>query len=711
MIPANLKFLNSKESITSDIGTLEKFDIELLRKFWRGRLCNTKVCSSSHIRPLTISIVFKTSSNVLPAGHRLENLFWRIWGSDRLLKRLSGSRIAHLFMMIQQGEEAFERENSKLRIPEFGRVAQAWLSIPGGSLKIPPTPPPSPIDSYFHGSGGRPPMSRLPSQDDITESLYQAFLYQQRLPIRASPPDPPRVPPPSPATPMASPLLAAVLARTSQGGYFGGPERPQTVANKREHITNIKSAYSSGIAPPRYPTLPSSQRPTGTSGSTLFVSEQAGSMAHRPTQEKETSDEPQALLVQKKKGQKSCESMAESMTSSTSAKVGRKSGVGNKASAKKSRLLPKGKAKFAPGKKTGLRPSLVRSKSSTGSTVVKQEHEDEEDNEDDEDTTVAAELQAPMQHLPTTMQEQEPKPERRRPIAEANRIEKHVSVTGGTGVVPGGVIEGEEDEDEDEGEEDEEEGDGFEDEKKPVAPPPMRRTISAGPTLGGKKTKKGSSSRLSKKHRNSSANAGRAAPGLGIAAVLGGPGTVKGVKPQKPFPTLSIVDPDFRLKFQERNNLARTAVGDKIALHSRNSSAGSPACGLGASDQASRREKLVFLTSDTEAKTVKCQATVSVATTTSSMVVAKKVQGQNVLVVDTGNVQGFNTPGMPVASGKALNDNRASDINADGSVPSITVGSRKSTLSLMIEDAKKKNGGKLASGGGRMKGNASLGGH
>ena len=642
--------------------------------------------------------MFKTSSNVLPAGHRLENLFWRIWGSDRLLKRLSGSRIAHLFMMIQQGEEAFERENAKLRIPEFGRVAQAWLSIPGGSLKIPPTPPPSPIDSYFHGSGGRPSMSRLPSQDDITEFLYQAFLHQQRLPIRASPPDPPRVPPPSPATPMASPLLAAVQARTSQGGYFGGPERPQAVANKKEHIIiNIKSAYSSGIAPPRDPPLPHSQRPAGTSGS----------VAHRPTQEKDTLHEPPALLVQKK-GQKACESMAESMTSSTSAKVGRKSGVGNKTSAKKNRLLPKGKAKFAPGKKTGVRPSLVRSKSNPTSTVVEQEHEDEEDNEDT--TTVAAERQASMPHLPTTMQE--PKLERRKPIAEANRIENHVSVTEKTGVVPGGTIEGEEDEDEDEDEHDEEEEDGFEDEKEPVAPPPMRRTISAGPTLGGKKTKKGSSSRLSKKHRNSSANAGRAAPGLGIAAVLGGPGTKREVKPPKPFPALSIVDPDFRLKFQERNNPARTAVGDKIALHSRNSSAGSPACGLGASDQASRREKLVFFTSDTEAKTVKCQATVSVATPTSSMVVAKKVQGQNVLVVDTENAQGFNTPGMPVATGRAQDDNRAGGINTDGSGPPVTVGSRLSTLSLMIEDAKKKNGGKLASGGGGMKkGNASLGGH
>lgn len=36
MIPADLKFLNSKESIPSDISILDNFDAELLRKFWKG---------------------------------------------------------------------------------------------------------------------------------------------------------------------------------------------------------------------------------------------------------------------------------------------------------------------------------------------------------------------------------------------------------------------------------------------------------------------------------------------------------------------------------------------------------------------------------------------------------------------------------------------------------------------------------------------------
>lgn len=678
MIPANLKFLNSKESITSDISTLEKFDIELLRKLWRGRLAEQEFLVS-FIQPLITSIVFKTSSNVLPAGHRLENLFWRIWGSDRLLKVLPGSRIAHLFMMIQQGEDAFERENPKLRIPDFGRAApQHWLSIPGGSFKIPPTPPPSPIDSYFHGSGGRPPMSRLPSQNDITESLYQAFIQQQRLTNRASPPDPPRVPPPSPATPMASPLLAAVQARTGQGGYFGGSERPQAVASKSDHIM-----YSSGIAPPRNPPpFPHSQQSAKTSSSTLAVSEQVGP---KPILGKETSHVPHTLVQQNDaKRSELTISMTESTTTSTLAKIGKKSGVGNKTSAK-NRLLPKGKAKFAPGKK-GARPSLVRSKSSTSSTVVEQEYKGEEDNED----TVEAELRAPIQHLSTALEEAKSE---KKPIVEVDSIEECVIVTGKTGVVPGMVV-GEE-------EEKEEEEDDFEDENESVAPPPMRRTISAGPTLGGRKTKKGPSSRLSKKHRNSSANAGRAAPGLGIAAVLGGPGTKKETEPPKPLPSLSIVEPDFRRKFQERNNLTWTTSRDNIVPHSGNSGVGSLNYSLEASGKANRREKLVFLTSDTEARTVKSQATVSVTTPTSSMVVAKMVQGQNVLVVDPGNVQGFSTPGMPVATGRAKNDNRVSGIIADESGPSTaTVGSRKSTLSLMIEDAKKKNGGKLGGGGG-----------
>ena len=38
MIPPDLKFLSSNESIPSDISTLDKFDADRLKVFWKGRL-------------------------------------------------------------------------------------------------------------------------------------------------------------------------------------------------------------------------------------------------------------------------------------------------------------------------------------------------------------------------------------------------------------------------------------------------------------------------------------------------------------------------------------------------------------------------------------------------------------------------------------------------------------------------------------------------
>lgn len=345
--------------------------------------------------------------------------------------------------------------------------------------------------------------------------------------------------------------------------------------------------------------------------------------------------------------------------------------------------MPKGKAKFAAGKKGGLRPALVRQKSST---VVG--HDEEEDDEED-DETAEAKIQIVTQKKPVMdeiakIEEKKPGVAERKSVMElpksVAKVEKSVVEVKKPVVEKAPVVERKpvlevvSDI--------AEEGDEFEDEDEPMAaPPPMRRTTSAGPALGGKKTKKGSSTRLSKKNRNVSANAGRAAPGLGIAAALGGPGTKKEVEAPAPLPVVSIVEPDFRRKFQERNNVDNTS--------------------------SKRREKLVFLTSDMEARTVKSQATVSIATPTSSVAVAKMIHGQGVLVVETGEIRGLNTQRAPVATGKVQIDN-VTGVEIGGSGPAAAGGSRKSTLSLMIEDAKRKNGGKV---GGGLKGSASLGGN
>lgn len=656
MNPKNLKFLSSRESIPSDISMLENFDIDHLKRYWK---------------------VFKTSSNVLPGGHRLENLFWRMWGSEKLHKTLSGSRIAILFMMIQQGEEAFEK-TPRLRIPEFGKAVHTRIQptprlLPCASLEIPPTPPPSPIESQFTGPGGRPPMSRLLSQGDIAQSLHQAVLQLRQIPVRSSPPNPP---PPSPATPMASPLLAAVQAKSGQTGYFTGSERPGVVSSHSDNtMMNVNSA---AIAPPRNPPRP--PNPTRkSSNSTLPVVEEA--TASNTTQQKGPKRSESAV------------SIAESTTSSTSAKVGKKTGTGSKPP--KKGTLPKGKAKFAAGKKGGLRPALVRQKSSTSSTVDNEEEEDDDDGGYDE--LAAAKSQNAMQkkllveELINTEDKGPVVDEKKKSIGElynsVSEVKRTVEEVKKPVMEKMPVLEVVSDI--------AEEGDEFEDEEDPmVVPQLMRRTISAGPVLGGKRNKKGSSARLSKKNRNVSANAGKAALGLGIAAALGGPGTRKEVEAPAPLPVVSIVEPDFRRKFQERNNITcRVSEGD-ISIHSGNSSPRSSVSAVESNGKGKRREKLVFLTSDMEARTVKCQPTVSIATPASSVVVAKKMHGQNVLMAEAGEIRGLNSQRTLVATRKV----DIANLNGVSMGGSAGGGSGKSALSLMIEDAKRKNGGKVGSG-------------
>lgn len=642
---------------------LENFDIDHLKRYWK---------------------VFKTSSNVLPGGHRLENLFWRMWGSEKLHKTLSGSRIAILFMMIRQGEEAFER-TPWLRIPEFGKAVHTRIQPtprlpPCASLKIPPTPPPSPIESQFTGSGGRPPMSRFPSQGEIAKSLHQAVLQLRQISVRPSPPNPP---PPSPATPMASPLLAVVQAKLGQSGYFTGSERPVVVSSHSDNtMMNVNSA---AIAPPRNP--PRQSNPTRkSSNSTLPVVEEGLSTA------------PQTLQQKEPKRSESAVSIAESTN-----KVGKQAGMGVKPP--KKGTLPKGKAKFAAGKKGGLRPALVRQKSSTSSTVV----EDEED-EGEGECDVLTEAKRPI-----AMQQKQSAEEvinleeglvvtGKKPVGGLCSIVAEIKETGEKAKKPDlekvpvvekmPAVEVVSDI--------EEEGDEFEDEEDPkVAPQPMRRTISAGPTLGGRKNKKGSSTRLSKKNRNVSASAGKAAPGLGIAAALGGPGTRKEVEAPAPLPVVSIVEPDFRRKFQERNKITCTASEDGIPVYSGNYGPGSSVNVVESNGKGKRREKLVFLTSDMEARTVKCQPTVSIATPASSVVVAK-MHGQNVLMVEAGEIGGLNSQRTPVATRKVEIVN-LNGVNIGGSAGG---GSGKSALSLMIEDAKRRNGGKV---GGDEREGASVG--
>lgn len=523
-------------------------------------------------------------------------------------------------------------------------------------------------------------MSRLLSQGDITQSLHQAVLQLRQIPVRSSPPNPP---PPSPATPMASPLLAAVQAKSGQTGYFTGSERPGAVSSHSDNtMINVNSA---AIAPPRNPPRP--PNPTRKSNNSIL-----------PVVEEVVSTAPHTTQQKGPKRSESAVSIAESTTSSTSAKVGKKAGMGSKPP--KKGTLPKGKAKFAAGKKGGLRPALVRQKSSTSSTVV--DNEEEEDDDGDYDELAEAKRQIAMQRK--LLVEELINIEEKGPVVD----EKKKSIGGphnSVAEVKGNIEEVKKPVTEkvpavekmpvlEVVSDIEEEGDEFEDEEDSMAVPQlMRRTISAGPVLGGKRNKKGSSARLSKKNRNVSANAGKAALGLGIAAALGGPGTRKEVEAPAPLPVVSIVEPDFRRKFQERNNITCRASEDDLSVHSGNSSPRSSVSAVESNGKGKRREKLVFLTSEMEARTVKCQPTVSIATPASSVVVAKKMHGQNVLMVEAGEIRGLNSQRTLVATRKV----DIANLNGVSMGGSAGAGSGKSALSLMIEDAKRKNGGKVGS--------------
>lgn len=71
-------------------------------------------------------------------------------------------------------------------------------------------------------------------------------------------------------------------------------------------------------------------------------------------------------------------------------------------------------------------------------------------------------------------------------------------------------------------------------------------------------------------------------------------------------------------------------------------------------------------------------------------------------MVEAGEIKGLNTHRAPVATG-TMETGKLSGSLLGGSGPAAPGGSRISTLSMMIEDEKRKNGGKVG-------GSASLGG-
>ncbi|CAZ79381.1 unnamed protein product [Tuber melanosporum] len=168
--------VTNKKSIPDNFRQVETFTTEYLSKLWK---------------------IYTVNRDVLDKGRRLENLFWRIWGSERIQRTFSGKTVSKIFLMILEGEGPFEK--TRFRIPPLPIPTPPHPphpeSTPRPSLEIecPPTPPPSPMPPVTSIAGfqlGSSYLSKIPSEMAITASLHQAF-----PPRLLSPPPPSRTNP------------------------------------------------------------------------------------------------------------------------------------------------------------------------------------------------------------------------------------------------------------------------------------------------------------------------------------------------------------------------------------------------------------------------------------------------------------------------------------------------------------------------------------
>ncbi|KAK6504351.1 hypothetical protein TWF506_002552 [Arthrobotrys conoides] len=169
------QIVDNRSSLTDDIRKIDKVQVEELTRLWK---------------------VYTTNKNIIATGRRLENLFWRIWGSTRIQENISGNTVAKIFLMIDQGEEAIA--NNAYKIPPPSKYILKQVPV---DISVPPTPPPSPYSRLSPSNN----VLYQPSQTALSASLLQA--YPNTPP---SPAMPPKVPPPSPAVLPEAPIRPAL---------------------------------------------------------------------------------------------------------------------------------------------------------------------------------------------------------------------------------------------------------------------------------------------------------------------------------------------------------------------------------------------------------------------------------------------------------------------------------------------------------------------
>lgn len=91
-------------TLTGDTNLIS-VDPEVIARLWRSTylLLLFLIClDKSLLLPANCLLVYNTNPSIHPGivGHRLENFFWRIWGSSILRSSLDGSTLARLFERI-----------------------------------------------------------------------------------------------------------------------------------------------------------------------------------------------------------------------------------------------------------------------------------------------------------------------------------------------------------------------------------------------------------------------------------------------------------------------------------------------------------------------------------------------------------------------------------------------------------------------------------
>jgi len=130
--------------------------VELVAACWRGK---PRQLPRSLYRVTRSSLVYSSNRAVLAenVGRRLENFFWRIWGSDRLRQRLTGTQVNIQFDIINEGGYI---RTTPTASPRSSKSLSAYYKE--ARRRTPPSTPPS-----IEGSD--------PSGNDDTEDGSSTF--------------------------------------------------------------------------------------------------------------------------------------------------------------------------------------------------------------------------------------------------------------------------------------------------------------------------------------------------------------------------------------------------------------------------------------------------------------------------------------------------------------------------------------------------------